>query len=214
MPTAHAPCPRAIHVVYPDSLTRHPTRTPHPTRLLLPPTALVAVLSSAIGSFPPTLPVVQRAMSTGHLHISSTRTHPTVTRNTTDALTPHEPSPSPHAGRSFPPTCARATYSSSRLPTLIRPSPAALPTLSPLTSQARPHNGRISPTDVRVWATYRACAVRRTSTSSVVSIAALVVHVAAVMTGEGACRGDDQRCTAALEEGLATGGWVQCHSVF
>ena len=149
MASAHAPCPRAIHAVYPDSLTRHLTCTPHPTRLLLAPTALVAVLSSAIGSFPPTLPVVQRAMSTGHLHSSSTRTHPTVTRNTTDALTPHEPSPSPHAARSFPPTCARATYSSSRQAALIRPSPAIPPTLSPLTTQARPHMRPIFPTHVR-----------------------------------------------------------------
>ena len=150
MASAHAPCPRAIHVVYPDSLTRHLTCIPHAARLLLAPTALVAVLSSAIGSFPPTLPVVQRAVSTCHIHlvyshspdrlpqyhrrshpsrakplphagrnspthvrkdqiliISSTRTHPTVTRNTTDALTPHEQSPSPHRGRSLPRTSAR-----------------------------------------------------------------------------------------------------------
>ena len=128
MASAHAPCPRAIHVVYPDSLTRYVTCIPHPTRLPLAPTALV---SSAVGSFPPHCRW-HSAPCPRAIYMSSTRTHPTVSRNTTDALTPHEPSPSPHAGRSFPPTSARATYSSSRLPALTRPSPTALPTISPL----------------------------------------------------------------------------------
>ena len=151
MASAHAPCPRAIHVVYPDSLTRHLTRTPHPTRLLLAPTALVAVLSSAIGSsFPPTLSVAQRAVSTGHIHL----------------VYPHSPDRHPqyhrrsHPSRAKPIPACRPNLSHPRAqgphthhlvyPALIRPSPAIPPTLSPLTSQA-PHRGRSLPrTSARV----------------------------------------------------------------
>ena len=149
MASAHAPCPRAIHVVYPDSRTRHLTCTPHPTRLLLAPTALwqsslqrtgllsrphcrwhsapcppAIYISSSCTSSPAIPPTLSPLTSQAPSHVPAEplpptcaratysssrlpRTHPTVIRNTTDALTPHEQSPSPHRGRSLPRTSAR-----------------------------------------------------------------------------------------------------------
>ena len=88
---------RRVHRPYTSRLLalRHPQyhRRSHPSRAKPVPTCR---------------PIFPTHVRKGHvLIISSTRTHPTVTRNTTDALTPHEPSPSPHRGRSLPRTSAR-----------------------------------------------------------------------------------------------------------
>jgi hypothetical protein len=104
---AWGPHTRRVHGPYMSyTLTASLTCIPHRTRLPLAPTALVAVLSSAIGLLSPPLPVAQRAVSTGHIHLvypHSPDRHPRHHRRSH----PHEPSPSHMPAESLPRTSAR-----------------------------------------------------------------------------------------------------------
>jgi len=116
----------------------------------------------------------------------------------------------------FPPRTAGGTArrvhrphtSSSRTNPTVRRSTTDARSLS---QPAHPHMACRSLPPTRARATYLACAVRHTSTSSVVWIAANVVHVAA---GErGRARGLCARLCARMRLRWAGSEWVQCHSV-